>query len=313
MDGHRRQALERFTLAEIEAFVAVAELGSFTAAAKRLHVTQPAATSRIQRLEAALRTQLLVRSTRRVELTEAGARLLAGVHPLLDQLDLLLGGFIQDGEGTAGRVVLASTPHLATSFLNPALQAFRAQHPDVDVVVLDLEYDDVLATVDKGEADLAFLTAPATERPGAVELGSDEVVLVVPRSHELAGRTRIDLATAAELELLMIRPYRAVYEELSSAVRAATGGPGPGVRWIGNLTTLLGLVDSGPDCVAVMTRRAALRHDIAVDRLLSVSGVDVRRYYSLFPSRYSARRNPVAQLRRYLEADLLVDVRARRR
>jgi DNA-binding transcriptional LysR family regulator len=291
MDGHRRQALERFTLAEIEAFVAVAELGSFTAAARRLHLTQPAATSRIQRLEAALRTQLLVRSTRRVELTEAGARLLAGVDPLLDQLDLLLG-------------VLASTPHLATSFLNPSLQVFQSAHPDVDVVVLDLEYDDVLAAVDGGDADMAFLTARATERPGAIELGSDEIVLVVPRSHALAGRAAIDLATAADLELLMIRPYRGVYEELAAAARAATDGPAPGVRWIGNLTTLLGLVDSGPDRVAVMTRRAALRHGISAERLLSVTGVDLRRYYSLFPSRYAARRSPVARLRRHLEADL---------
>ncbi|WP_060575153.1 MULTISPECIES: LysR family transcriptional regulator [unclassified Pseudonocardia] len=173
MDGHRRQALEHFKLAEIEAFVAVAELGSFTAAAKRLHLTQPATTSRIQRLEAAVRTQLLTRNTRRVELTAAGERLLAGVDPLLDQLDRFLGGFVQDGEEPAGSVMLASTPHLATSFLHPALQTFHARYPAVEVVVSDLEYDDVLAAVDDGEADLALLTARAAGRPGAIELGSD--------------------------------------------------------------------------------------------------------------------------------------------
>jgi DNA-binding transcriptional LysR family regulator len=303
VDGHRRQALEHLTFAELEAFVAVAELGSFTAAAKRLHLTQPATTSRIQRLEATLRTQLLTRSTRRVELTAAGRRLLAGVDPLLDQLDLFLGGFLDDGEA-AGRVVLASTPHLATSFLHPALRSFQARRPDVDVVVLDLEYDDVLPAVDGGEADLALLTARAGERPGAVELGSDEVVLVLPPAHGLVGRGRVDLPAVADLELLMIRPYQQVFDQLAAAVRAVTDGPGPGVRWLGNLTTLLGLIDSDAARAAVMTRRAARRHEIAAARIVSVAGVDLRRYYSLFPSRYAARRGPVAELRAHLEATL---------
>ena len=301
MDGHRRRALQRLKLAEIEAFVAVAELGSVTAAAGRLHLTQPATTSRIQRLEAALRTQLLTRGAHGVELTAAGERLLTGVDPLLDQLDRFLGEFLQDGEGAAGRVVLASTPHLASSFLHPALPTFQAQYPDVEVVVLDLEYDDVLPAVDAGEADLALLTAPATERPGAVELGSDEVVLVVPRGHEYHGRARIDVAAAADLELVMIRPYRSIADELSAAVRAATDGRGPSVRWIRNLTTLLGLIESESSRVALMTRRAAVRHNISPERLVSVGGVDIRRYYSLFSSRYSARRSPVATVRTYIE------------
>ncbi|WP_010227613.1 MULTISPECIES: LysR family transcriptional regulator [unclassified Pseudonocardia] len=304
MDGHRRQALEHFKLAEIEAFVAVAELGSFTAAAKRLHLTQPATTSRIQRLEAAVRTQLLTRNTRRVELTAAGERLLAGVDPLLDQLDRFLGGFVQDGEEPAGSVMLASTPHLATSFLHPALQTFHARYPAVEVVVSDLEYDDVLAAVDDGEADLALLTARAAGRPGAIELGSDEVVLVVPVAHELHGADRAGVAAVAGLELLVIRPYQAVFDQLSAGARAATGGPGPGVRWIGSLTTLLGLIDSEASRTALMTRRAALRHGIAADRLVSVVGVDLRRYYSLFQSRYSARRSAVVALREHLESAL---------
>jgi hypothetical protein len=158
--------------------------------------------------------------------------------------------------------------------------------------------------VDSGEADLALLTARASARPGAVELGSDEVVLVLPRSHELHGQGRIDLRSAADLELVMIRPYQAIFDELAAAARAATGGREPTVRWIGNLTTLLGLVDSEGSRVALMTRRAALRHAISPDRLLSVSGVDIRRYYSLFPSRYSARRSSVALLRDHLEASL---------
>lgn len=304
MDGHRRQALERVKLAEIEAFVAVAELGSFTAAAKRLHLTQPATTSRIQRLEATLRTQLLTRSTRRVEVTAAGERLLAGVDPLLDELDSFLGGFVQDGAEPAGQVVLAATPHLATSFLHPALQTFHARHPSIEVVVTDLEYDSVLAAVDDGDADVALLTARAAERPGAIELGSDEVVLVVPDTHELNGKVRVGLPDVADLELLMIRPYQGVFDELSDAVRVATGGRAPSVRSIGSLTTLLGLIDSDTSRVALLARRAAVRHGISGDRLVSVIGVDIRRYYTLFLSRYSARRSAVVALREHLESTL---------
>lgn len=304
MDGHRRQALERLTLAEIEAFVAVAELGSFTAAAGRLHLTQPATSNRIQRLETTLGTQLLARTTRRVELTDAGKRLLAGVDPLLNQLDVFLGGFLSDGLDTAGRVVLASTPHLATSFLHPALQAFQTQNATVEVVVLDLEYDDVLAAVDDGEADLALLTARATERPGGVELGSDEVVLILPHAHPLRSTARIAVEALADMELLVIRPYQEIVEQLSAAARTATGGRAPRVRWMGSLTTLLGLIDTEGSPAALMTSRAATRHGIAAERQISVDGVDIKRYYSLFSSRYSAKRNSVALLRRHLEASL---------
>ncbi|MCE0766032.1 LysR family transcriptional regulator [Pseudonocardia kujensis] len=304
MNGRRRQALERLTLAEIEAFVAVAELGSFTTAAKRLHLTQPATSNRIQRLEATLGTRLLARTTRRVELTDAGERLLAGVDPLLDQLDILLGGFLPHGDEATGRVVLASTPHLATSFLHPALQTFQARHASVEVVVLDLEYDDVLAAVDDGEADLALLTARATERPGAVELGSDEVVLVVPPAHPLRGTAQTAVAALADLEILVIRPYREIVEQLSTATRAATGGRAPRIRWMGSLTTLFGLIDTEGAPAALMTRHAAARHGIAAERQISVAGVDIRRHYSLFSSRYSAKRTSVALLRRHLEASL---------
>lgn len=304
MHGHRRQALERLTLAEIEAFIAVAELGSFTAAAKRLHLTQPATTGRIQRIEAALHTRLLTRTTRRVELTEAGERLLAGVDPLLDQLDAFLGGFIEDGDGVSGRVVLASTPHLATSFLQPVLPAFQARHPGVEVVVLDLEYDDVLPAVDGGEADLALLTAPATERPGGVALGSHEVVVVLRADHPLRGAGRVEPAALADLQLSAIRPYRLVVDQLTAAARAATGGRAPSVRWMSSLTTLLGLLDMGGLQAALMTGPAAARHGIPADRLISVDGVDIRRYYSLFPSRYSARRNRVALLATHLRESL---------
>src|SRR5262245_60463582 len=65
----------RFDLAELETFLAVARLGSFSLAAKQLHVSQPSVTSRIQRLEGTLRAKLLIRTTRRVEPTPEGARL----------------------------------------------------------------------------------------------------------------------------------------------------------------------------------------------------------------------------------------------
>jgi DNA-binding transcriptional LysR family regulator len=92
-----RTLLHRFDLAELETFVAVAELGSFSAAARRLNLGQPSVSQRIQRLEETLQTRLLVRTTRRVQTTPAGARLLAEATSALAALSMLLGTFREGG------------------------------------------------------------------------------------------------------------------------------------------------------------------------------------------------------------------------
>ena len=103
----------RFDLVELETFLAVVELGSFSAAAKRLHISQPSVTSRIQRLESMLRVRLLVRTTRHVDPTPAGTRLRDRAETALRDLRVLLQEFQADADVARLRVTIAAPPMIS--------------------------------------------------------------------------------------------------------------------------------------------------------------------------------------------------------
>jgi len=107
----------RIELVDLETFVAVATLGSFSAAARQLNITQPSVTSRIQRLESSLGTKLLVRTTRRVELTPRGDLLRVEVGRTLMGLRRLVDSFRLDAAAARSRVVVAATPMVAATML----------------------------------------------------------------------------------------------------------------------------------------------------------------------------------------------------
>lgn len=287
--------LGRVTTAELEAFVAVAELGSFTDAARRLHLTQPSTTARVQRLESALRTRLLVRTTRTVGPTAAGVQLLESVRPLLDGLD---GALRAVRPGSAGRVVVATTPYLATTIVYPLVRRYGRTVPDVEVEVLDVDHPEVLRTLERGDAQLAVLSGAVDGSAGSESLGSDDVVLALPPGHRLQGRGEVDAAELAGCELMLIRPYEVVYSRLACAVRAATGAA-PVARWVGSLTTLLGLLAAGGG-IAVMTRGAARRDGLPDGSMLRVRGLELRRDYAMVRAPAAVADPAVADFARFV-------------
>lgn len=103
MPGERLLSPAGIGLPELETFIAVAELGSFSLAAKRLNLSQPAVTARVQKLESTLGTRLLHRTTRSVEVSEAGRRLMGEAGRVLHDLRALISEFreasVQKGQG----------------------------------------------------------------------------------------------------------------------------------------------------------------------------------------------------------------------
>ena len=110
-------AISGVGLSELETFIAVAEFGSFSAAARHLHLSQPAVTARVQKLESLLGTKLLHRTTRNVAVTDDGQRLTTRAKETLCQLRLLIGEFTQQRAQHRHRVVVASSPMLAATML----------------------------------------------------------------------------------------------------------------------------------------------------------------------------------------------------
>ncbi|WP_225408874.1 LysR family transcriptional regulator [Stigmatella hybrida] len=133
-------------LPQLQVFLAVARLRSFSGAARELGVSTPAVSQSVRQLEEQLRVVLLTRTTRSVSLTDAGRRLLEGAGPALGQaLTALTEVSAQPGEAV-GRVRL-SVPRSAVPFvITPVLPTFRARHPRVEVeVTIEDRFVDIVA------------------------------------------------------------------------------------------------------------------------------------------------------------------------
>src|SRR3989344_9603982 len=186
-------------LANLNAFIAIAETASFSGAGERLHLTQPAISKRIASLEQQLNMRLFDRLGREVSLTEAGRALLPRAYQILNVLDDTRRALSNLNGEISGRLTLATSHHIGLHRLPPLLRAFTRAHPQValDIQFLDSEvaYDEVL----HGRAELAVITlAPLTAEPVlAVKVWDDPLDFVVAPEHPLASKADITLADVA--------------------------------------------------------------------------------------------------------------------
>lgn len=123
-------------LEDLAAFVLVAETGSFTAAAKRLRVPKSTISRRISRLESDLETALVVRTSRRVTLSEAGQAYLERVGPALRSIDEASHEAREERERPRGHLRVTAPFDVATGWLAFVVPAFRAEHPEVTIEVI---------------------------------------------------------------------------------------------------------------------------------------------------------------------------------
>ena len=151
-----------FDLNDLLAFRAVAELSSFRKAAESVHLSQPAFSRRIDKLEQALGVRLLERTTRRVTLTAVGRDFERKVRELLDDLDATLLGIRGVAATRMGEVTVACIPSTVYYYLSHVIRRYHERSPKVRVKVLDASANEVLAAVSRGEADfgLNFMGAP---------------------------------------------------------------------------------------------------------------------------------------------------------
>ena len=186
-------------LANLNAFIAIAETGSFSGAGERLHLTQPAISKRIAGLEQQLKVRLFDRLGREVGLTEAGRALLPRAYQILNVLDDTRRALTNLNGEVSGRLTLATSHHIGLHRLPPLLRAFTRQHPQValDIQFLDSEvaYEEIL----HGRAELAVITlAPETREPvHAVAVWDDPLDFVAAPEHPLARNGAVTLADVA--------------------------------------------------------------------------------------------------------------------
>ncbi|NGO07121.1 LysR family transcriptional regulator [Streptomyces sp. HC44] len=188
-------------LQQMRYVVAVAETRNFTRAAERCFVVQSSLSHRIAGLERELGVKLFARSSRRVELTPAGAAFVAGARECLAAAERAAADAAAATGVVRGRLAVGVIVTAAAVDVPELLQRYHAQHPAVHVALRSGRSDELAAAVRNGDLDIAFLGMPESERPSGVEclvLAHDEHVLVVPAGHRLAGVSQVTLREIAE-------------------------------------------------------------------------------------------------------------------
>jgi DNA-binding transcriptional LysR family regulator len=188
----------RFDLVDLQLFVAVADGGSITAGADRVHLALASASARIKGLEAALGSALVKRGRRGVEPTAAGESLLAHARIILHNVETMRGDLAAYAGGAKASVYLLANTSGLSEHLPKALAAFLREHPDISVDVEERESADIAAAIATGAADLGFAAEHAL--PDHMErfaFSEDRLMLVAPRHGEFSGRRQIDFQALA--------------------------------------------------------------------------------------------------------------------
>jgi LysR family transcriptional regulator, benzoate and cis,cis-muconate-responsive activator of ben and cat genes len=185
-------------LRHLRYFVALAEELNFTRAAERLHMAQPPLSVAIRRLERELGTELLVRSTREVKLTDAGRALLDGAHRTLSELDRTITSTRRAAAGELGSLKLAFSWSARFDTLPAIGQAFRDRHPDVELLTEEMWNARMAHALHSGAIDIALSLCPEIANDISHEpIRHESIVALVAASHPLASEQAISLAELA--------------------------------------------------------------------------------------------------------------------
>ncbi|MDQ3380815.1 MAG: selenium metabolism-associated LysR family transcriptional regulator [Actinomycetota bacterium] len=269
---------------QLAAFCAVVERRSFSQAAERLGVTQPAVSLQIRALEKRLGAQLLDRSGRRVEPTEAGWRLYRGAQRMLALEEQLVSELAASAEGElAGDLILGASTGPAAIVVPVLLGEFQREHSDVRVFLTVSDTHTVIERVADRELELGIVGASRRHRGVRFEpFFFDEVILACPPGHRFAGRT-VTLDELREETLILMQEGAGVRQIVEDALRRL------GVRLRDlDVRLELGLQESVRRAVeagfgVTFISRTAVESELADGRLAEarVEGLDATREISL--------------------------------
>lgn len=215
-------------LHQLRAFVQVTHAGTFTRAAEELHLAQSAVSAAVGRLEAELGFQLLRRTSRGVELTEAGQLVFERAREIVASADEIrsdLGALSGLREGT---VALGTMLPPGPVNLPELLASFHASHPGISVHVREGSAAEVLALLRRDDLDVGILGLAADglgEGLAGEQLLSEELTLIAPPEHRLSGLERASLAALSGEPFIGYRRGSALRDTLDSALRAAGATP----------------------------------------------------------------------------------------
>ena len=195
----------------LNAFVAVAETGSFSVASDQLFLTQPAISKRISALETELDIKLFDRIGRKVTLTEAGAALLSRARNILLQVEDSKRAIQNLSGHIAGKLSIGTSHHIGLHRLPPVLRAFTQTHPEVELDLHFMDSEEACHAIEHGDLELGIVTLPL--KPAKVlhtyKVWPDPLDIVVNQSHPLTSLKKITPKQLADYPAIL--PTRGTY------------------------------------------------------------------------------------------------------
>lgn len=239
----------------LEQFITLARTKNFTRAADELHLSQPALSRAIQKLEDQLGQPLFERKPREIILTNLGELLLERAKEILK---LMEDTFAELSEASRrGRIRLGAIPTIAPYFLPDLLGGFTEIQPDVSVMVQEDTTENLIKRCSHGELDLAIVALPIIAKQLEIEpLFDEELLLVLPSGHPLARVKAVKISALDEYPFVMLNEAHCLSENISSFCRRQSVQPVT-VERTSQLVTVQELValDHGVSIVPDMARR----------------------------------------------------------
>jgi DNA-binding transcriptional LysR family regulator len=231
----------------IRCFVAVADELSFTAAAQRLNMAQPALTRSIKQLEEHLSARLLDRDTRNVRLTEIGHAFLKEARKALDQIARAEQVGREMARGQMGQIKIGYVTYIAQDFLAPLLKRFRMDRPNIRIELVNMGTEQQRAALVERTIDMGFMLGPFSV-PGIAtyQIREEQLVVVMPDDHRLAQKEAISASDLRGEQLVigsesMWSVYRRIlfseFDRLGVSPRISQEAPTP--------SALFALVNAG--------------------------------------------------------------------
>ena len=192
----------------LTAFLAVAESGSFSTAAERLFLTQPAVSKRIAQLEQQLGTRLFDRVGRRIRLTEAGEALLPRARQVLLDLEDMSRAISNLTGTVSGTLRIGTSHHIGLHRLPPVLRRFSREYPDVKLDIHFIDSEEAWEAVLHGDLEMGVVTLPPHPDPRlhSQAVWQDPLVFMAAPEHPLARLDRVTLETLTGYSAILPSP-----------------------------------------------------------------------------------------------------------
>ncbi|QAY65505.1 selenium metabolism-associated LysR family transcriptional regulator [Paenibacillus protaetiae] len=271
---------------QLHIFYTVAEKGSFSAAAQALHMTQPAVTMQVQSLEDYFGTKLLLRSTKRIELTEAGKVLMPYAQKsieLIKNTDQAMATFTQQ---LKGKLLLGSSLTIGEYILPRLLGPFGQEYPHITISMKVINTTQIMEEILNHQLNFGLIEAPVNHPDMHMEpVMNDELKLVVPKGHPLAGRDNVSMEEALNYPFVLREQGSGTRIVMEEQLRMQNIDPSRMkiVMELGSTGAVKSAVEAGFGISVISS--SAVKHEVALGLIHVVPLSDMvfkRHFYSIY-------------------------------